>query len=288
MSGIRKGPWSRNTSGAEPFSLRNRLEISLGALTLLSVVVGGVLHYFLIDRPAADAIDVNKQLAQKSLDTSELNRRLLESALEENRLKVAELSERIKNTQVSTEVMQLTLDRMSSPLTRESERLSLREQQRETALKVDDALQSYKPNVSIPIPKLEQKGLEVRLLYSFKNLGTRSVIIGPARVHLSRTWVSSPTATSDSFVEGKDFTIGEPCHPMLQQPGNQGACVLTFNFRPTVTLPPKIYRFVQFDLNGVLDPQSETYRWLRQLNYGDTLIQQKIGNLHTDAGWMNF
>jgi len=243
--------------------------------TFVSLVLGGLLHYAFVDKPAIAALETNKRLTEKSIEASQDNLNLTKAKIKESTANVELAGSSVKQNRANALYLTKNVERMDSDTTKSSETLGLEKQRIDEAREIDELLQSLVPNVQINLSSFTQSGQVMKLTWKLKNLGTRGANVNASRFHLSRVQEPSVKPAQSSLSE-HDYTV-TGCQVGHILPGQSLECQVHVQFRADLVLGDKLGQETVFTLKGLLDPNSKTEKILRA-HYDDATLRGKLSS----------
>ena len=243
--------------------------------TLVFLVLGGTLHYWLVDRPATAALLVNRQLTERNIQASEASRTLIEADISQRRAHTEFLRQDTQQSRANTLFLNKNVERLESPTTKSAEALAVMKQQIDEARLVDGLIDSMNPNVQIEqdVP-FDKKGNAIALTFRLKNIGARTTIVTAPEVRLARAPAPSERDIERNLSEKTDYTISG-CQPGHIRPGQTALCTINIVFRPDLVLGDMLYMHTAFRMSGQLDRDSKSYKIVGSY-YDDAALQQKL------------
>ena len=254
---------SKTTSGI--VSWFRRYEPLIPWLTFLSLTLGGILHFALLDLPAARTTE---QLVRQS----EKNQALIDQKLLEARASTSALIQNVEGVRAEVDLARTTIDQLRDPTKKETDRLHLEHLRSENAKLIDELVDSLRPNFRVDLlPGATWRDMSAEFEFTLTNAGSRPIIVETPVVHLTIN------SNSDSQVPPPDpskATI-DTCSAGLISPGETLHCAVTFQVTSPLTGVRSLACIAHFVARTELPRESGTWHSLRS-SYPDGYLESKL------------
>lgn len=177
---------NNNPTASEPWYAR--YEKLVQWCTLGAVILGGVLHYLLVDHPAISDQQSTRQLTQQLIEESERNQNLLEEQLAETRANTEALAASVEEMQAQAALARAMLGQMQDPTQMASDALKLEQQRLDRVRAIDELVATLSPNLQIKyLPENSWSDRTVTFNFTATNAGRRAFRLTPPTVSVTAT-----------------------------------------------------------------------------------------------------
>lgn len=164
----------------------SRYEKLVQWFTLVFVVSGGLLHYFLIDRPNVKSVEVAEQLTQQLIAESKRNQILLEQRLSEAKANTDALTASLAQMRIQVDLARATIDQINDPTRKASDKLTLSKQRADQVRATDELVESLRPNLQISLnPKALSTEYYISFQFTLKNATSRAIVVNEPTISVS-------------------------------------------------------------------------------------------------------
>jgi len=242
--------------------------------TFVAVVLGGTLHYALVDRPMIQSQEHSQLLTQELIEESEKNQRLLEERVDEALANTEAIKLSMDQMRAETELARATVDQMQDPARKEADALQLEKQRLDRINAVDELVDTLVPDLQVKfLPDVVWSERDVSFDFTVTNSGTRAFRLTPPTV--SVTAASHEDAGFYSARPQPDqLSISSTCSGLVS-PGDTIRCPMKLESTAALDGLSGFSYLAVFEAKTDLPPESETAKTVLQI-YDEQYLDDRV------------
>ena len=241
--------------------------------TLVAVVVGGVLRYWLIDRPAIEAQEESGRLTKELVAESKLNQSLIDKRLGEADANTASLRANLDQIRAQVRLSDATVDQIKDPTRKAADQLELERARLDRMKAIDELVDSLVPNLQIKQDVGGWRQHSMTIEFRITNAGTRALRVLPPDINI-KTYAAPGNETNAKLPTSAQLSASI-CTPGFISPGESIRCNATL--RSEIDLVDVGYIDYHATFEGITDlpAASETAKRM-YVAYKPTYIQNRM------------